>query len=154
MDVVKQARPPLKQAAPLTYSICWGFAVVNTILALGMIFIYSTPVPISIANILSYKQWGIIFFLLAITTSWGLLTNSWTLTRNTQLAGVLVKAIWAIALVARSVEVPQTIIITAVWLFFAFIQISTYLHFVPTNPIMDRVGLGEERRQEGGNGRS
>jgi hypothetical protein len=140
---IANARPPLSKAAPLTFAICWGFAVVNVVLGLGLILLYSTPVPIAVANILSYREWGVLFLILAIVTAYGLITNNWNITRRTQLIGVLIKTIWMIALIFRSFMFPPTILITAVWFFFVYVQGMTYVHFVPTTPKMDRVGEGD-----------
>lgn len=139
---IAAARPALSRAAPLTYAICWGFAVVNMILGLGMIFLYNAPVPIAVANILSYREWGALFLVLSLVTAYGLIKNDWHLTRNTQLAGVLIKTVWLVALIFRCISFPPTILITAVWFFFVYVQAMTYVHFVPTTIATDRVGEG------------
>lgn len=131
-QAIKEARPKLSTVAPLTAAICWGFVVVNIVLGLGMYFIYTTTVvPIAVASILSYESWGLIFFGLGIITAGFIFSNNWKATRNAQLAGLLIKSIWAIALIVRCFEEPRTILITAVWLFFAYIQAVTYIHFLP-----------------------
>ncbi len=132
-QALKEARPKLSEIAPLTSAICWGYVAVNLILGLGMIFIYQgTIAPISIASILSYPMWGSLFVLAAVVGGYGLLTNNWKLTRHAQLYGLALKAVWAIALIIRCFEYPQTILITAVWIFFAYIQAATYVYFLPT----------------------
>jgi hypothetical protein len=112
-------RPALRQVAPLTHAICWGYAVINIGIGLGMMFLYETTVPIAVANILSYPQWGGIFLALGLYAVYALLTNKWA----------------AIALIFRVFEAPPTIIITLVWLFFAFIQGAVYVYFLPTHAV-------------------
>lgn len=130
---LKRARPRLHSVAPLTYSICWGYAVINILLGIGMYFLYETTVPLAVASILSYEVWGIIFAVLGLIGVHFLMTNSWKGIKRMQLAGLFVKAIWAIALLIRCISAPQTIVITLVWLFFAYIQFATYIYFIPKN---------------------
>lgn len=128
---LKEARPPLSTVAPLTAAICWGYVVVNITLGLGMYFLYDTTVPLAVASIVSYQVWGILFGFLGVATMYFLISNNWKATRNAQLIGLLFKAVWAAALIIRCFEAPQTILITAVWVFFAYIQAATYIHFLP-----------------------
>jgi len=131
-QALKDARPKLSMVAPLTAAICWGYVVVNMVLGLGMYFLYeNTVAPIAVARMLTYDQWGVLFFGLGVATAFFLITNNWKATRNAQLVGLLFKAVWAAALIARCFEAPVTILITAVWVFFAYIQAVTYIHFLP-----------------------
>lgn len=125
------ARPSLWSVAPVTFLICWGYVVINVIIGLGMIFLYSTPIPLAVANILPYPAWGILFLVAAIVGAYGLIRNDWGVARNTQLYGLLLKAVWAVALVIRSFIAPASILITAVWLFFVFVQAVIYIYFIP-----------------------
>lgn len=120
----------LKQTAPIVYSICRGFAVVNISLGLGFIFLYKpNAASIVVANILTYQEWGIAFLITGLLTAWGLYFDDWDLTRKTQLAGITIKTIWEIALIIRSITAPTTFLIAAVWLFLAYIQSVVYIHF-------------------------
>lgn len=131
---LKNARPQLKQIAPLTYSICWGYVVVNILIGIGMFFFYATTIPLAVANILSYQVWGVLFLATGIVSGCALLKNEWRTTRSLLLAGLTLKAIWAIALIIRCLSSPQTILITVVWLFFAYVQAVTYIYFLSKNP--------------------
>lgn len=130
-QAIKEARPKLSTIAPLTSAICWGYVFVNITLGLGMFFLYNTTVPLAVANIVSYQVWGILFGFLGLMTAYFLLTNNWKATRNAQLIGLMFKAVWAAALIIRCFSAPPTILITAVWVFFAYIQAVTYVHFLP-----------------------
>lgn len=125
------ARPPLSKVSPLAFFICWGYVVVNIILGLGMIFLYSTPVPIAVASILPYWAWGVAFLGVSVLTSYGLVTNKWEITRGSQIYGLVLKGIWGVALVIRCFYEPRTILITGVWLFFTYVQAAVYIHFFP-----------------------
>lgn len=128
---IKAARPGLHSVAPLTYSVCWGYAITNMLLGVGMFFLYATTVDLAVASLLSYQAWGVIFFVMGLVKAHGLVQNNWVLIRKMLLAGLLVKSVWAIALIIRCFSPPQTIIITLVWLFFAYIQAVTYVYFIP-----------------------
>lgn len=129
---IRGARPRLRKVSPLTWAICWGFAGVNAILGLGMVFTYrGNTAPIAIASILSYPQWGVAFLAVAALMVYGLFTNNWDLERKSQLAGLTMKAIWLIALIVRCVQYPQTILITGVWLFLVYVQAAVYIYFLP-----------------------
>ena len=128
---LRHMRPSLFLVAPLTYCICWGYAVVNILLGVGLFEFYQPVAPIAIANILTYPQWGVLFFLAGIIGVYSLLTNRWKLAQNIQFVGVLIKSVWAIALVVRCFSEPSTLVITAIWLFLTFIQVVTYIFFVP-----------------------
>lgn len=130
---IHKVRPKLSLVSPLVSYICWGYAAVNVLLGLGMYFLYlkNPVVPIAVANIFSYQVWGIIFAGLGIITAFGLVTNNWVVTKNTQIVGVLVKTIWLIALIIRCFISPQSILITAVWFFLTYIQVGVYLYFLP-----------------------
>lgn len=137
MDTIKQklksARPRLSKAAPLTYYICWGYAVTNIFLGTGMYFLYDPSAEIAVANILSYQMWGLLFTMLGLGTAFFLLTNNWKATRNSQLFGLALKCIWAIALLVRCFIEPGTLVITSIWLFFAYIQAVTCYFFIAKN---------------------
>lgn len=135
-QAILKARPKLSQIAPLTYSICWGYAIMNLVLGAGMYVLYRPSIqgqaaPISIADILSYQIWGFLFFALGVVTVFTLITNHWKATRQFQLVGLLFKAVWAIALLIRCFQEPQTILITSVWLLIAYVQAMVYIYFLP-----------------------
>lgn len=128
---LKELRPSLYTIAPLTFCICWGYAVINLGLGAGMYSLYRPETPIAVANIFTYQVWGIIFILIGLLSVIALIKNSWKTTRILLLWGLTAKAVWAIALVVRCFIDSRTILITLVWLFFAYIQAITYIFFIP-----------------------
>jgi hypothetical protein len=115
--------------SPLIYSLCWGFAIINLLIGLGLIFLFDTPVPIAVANILSYPEWGLVFIVLSLIGAYFLIQRNATGVLNTQIFSVFVKCIWLIALGIRCFTAPTTIIITLVWGFFAYVQIMICVYF-------------------------
>lgn len=128
---IVHARPRLKEIAPLTNYISWGYAITNIALGIGMMTLYDTSIPIAVASILSYFWWGTIFMGLGVFKAYALLTNRWMAVKNAHLFGLVLKSVWAIALVIRCFEAPQTIIIAIVWFFFAYIQAGVFIYFLP-----------------------
>jgi hypothetical protein len=128
---IQGLRPKLYKVAPLTHAICWGYAINNIMLGLGMFFLYETSIPLVVTNILSFQAWGTLFFIIGLVSVFGLIKNNWYIVRNIQLVGLSLKAIWAIALIIRCFSAPQTILITLVWFFFVYIQTMTYIYFIP-----------------------
>lgn len=138
---LRRARPRLRVVAPLTWSICWGYVVVNLLIGVGLYLTYRPSSQILIINnVFTYQVWGIIFIALSLAKAYGLVTNRWSLVKNMLISGLLVKAFWLAALIQRSIVDPRTMLITAIWLFFAYIQAVTYVYFTPavlissTNP--------------------
>lgn len=128
---INAARPRLYKVAPLTAYICWWYAAVNMLIGLALFALYEPAVPIAVASIFSYQVWGLLFFSAGASGAYGLIRNHWELVRNAQLWGLLIKAIWLIALIVRSFVSPQTILITLVWILFSAIQAGVYIYFIP-----------------------
>lgn len=135
---LQQARPKLKRVAPLTAALSWGFFWINIVIGIGLMFLYTqTTSPIAVVNILSYRQWGAIFFLTSLAMGYALLKNNWKMIKNLQIVGLVLKSIWLVALIIRCIANPTTILITAVWAFFAYVQAALYVHFLPTVSLKD-----------------
>lgn len=131
LRIVKSVRPKLYTISPFTSLICWGFAIVNILMGLGMFFLYHTTIELSVANIFSYQIWGVLFFLGGVASGFSLVRNDWKTTRQLLMYGLALKSIWAIALLIRCVAAPQTILITVIWLWLVYVQAITYIYFLP-----------------------
>lgn len=132
---IQKARPSLRIVSPLAYHIVLIFAIFNILLGISLLLSidaerFSSPLLI-INKIFTFKIWGFIFIFVGLVKLYALANNDWGLTRKTLLMGVALKAAWAIALVARLIFFPSTIFITLTWLTLAFIQIVTYIYFLP-----------------------
>jgi len=119
----------LGKKAPLTAAICWCYAIANIGLGLGMYWLYQPSIPISVADIFSYDQWGFIFLIIGIVGLYAMICDKQNLARIMQICGFMVKTWWGIALVIRCLEAPQTILITIVWITLACIQGVTYFYW-------------------------
>jgi hypothetical protein len=136
---ISKARPRLILASPLTAFICWGYAGINLMLGTGIFFFYAPTGRLTVVDWVPVDVWGLIFFGMGLAGLYGLVRNSWDLIRRMQLMGLVVKAWWAIALVLRCIEDPRTVLITTVWLFFAYVQFGAYMFFLP-NSLSDHDG--------------
>lgn len=112
----------------------------NLLIGAAMFGIYEPTVPIAVANMFSYQVWGAIFFSAGLMGVYGLLRNRWEMVRQAQLFGLLIKAIWLIALLIRAVSSPQTILIALVWALFAGIQAGVFIYFTPVTPLERKDG--------------
>lgn len=131
-QAIKEARPPLSVVAPLTNAICRGYVAVNIAIGLGMILLYAPTTDIVIVNnLFTFDFWGAVFIILGLTQWWGLHKNDWQFSKFSLLLGLAVKSCWFVALAVRVLENPSAIVITLVWLFFAYVQAMTYIHFLP-----------------------
>ena len=128
---INQIRPRLSRIAPLTSYLCWCFVAINLLLGLGMYLLYNTPVPIAVASVLSYHQWGIVFGAIGVIMGYALIMNDWLLLRRMHIVGIFVKSTWLIALIVRCLAAPQTILITVIWTFLAAVQLGVYVYFFP-----------------------
>lgn len=139
-QAIKEARPKLKRVSPLVAKIVIGFGVINILLGIGLATTQaSLATPLVVAPEQFYYQlWGFLFFTLGVAMLWLYARNSWRGMRYTFVIGMCFKFMWAIALVVRyfSGEFSNPLVLI-IWLFMAYIQAVTYLHFMP-QPALDK----------------
>lgn len=120
----------------MTYHICQGFAATNITLGLGFIFLMDPnrlSAPLLLVNdIFTFEIWGLTFIVLATYMTYGLVTNNWSYLKRSMLIGLSIKITWLTTLIIRVTESPSTILLVAIWMFFAYIQAVTYVYFLPT----------------------
>lgn len=136
MSIEKQimnARPRLRLVSPLAAAIFLGYAVTNVALGVGL-FMYSDPTPNAtfsvITNYTPFKLWGLVFIGLGLFKFYTYAKNDWKKMRLALVGGLLVKSIWAFALFIRFLS-GGSIVLLVIWLFFAYVQAVTYIHFIP-----------------------
>lgn len=133
-QAIKEARPKLARVSPLVAKIVIGFGVINILLGIGLATTQaSLATPLVVAPERFYYQlWGFLFFVLGVAMLWLYARNSWRGMRYTFVIGMCFKFMWAIALVVRYVSGEfSNPIVLIIWLFMAYIQAVTYLHFMP-----------------------
>lgn len=144
---IKEARPRLSKVSPLAAKIVLGFGIVNILLGLGLA---STQARLATSlviapNQFAYQAWGAAFTFLGILMLLGYYHNEWKFMRQTFIIGMAFKFAWAIALVVRYTSGQQSNpLLLIIWLFFAYIQAVTYIHFLPI-PTVARGGEDERR---------
>lgn len=130
---IREIRPRLKEVSPLAASILLGYGVINILLGIGMLF-YVNPSPeavFAIVNsVVTFQVWGVVFILLGLAKLYGYFRNDWNFMKGLLVAGLSVKAAWAIALFIRFLD-GGSILLLVIWLFFAYVQLVTYIHFIP-----------------------
>lgn len=139
-QAIKEARPRLARVSPLVAKIVLGFGVINLLLGLGLVTTQaklSTPLVVA-PSIGFYQAWGVAFILLGLAMLWLYKRNSWRGMRYTFVIGMCFKFAWAIALLVRYVSGDfANPLVLIIWLFFAYIQAVTYIHFMP-QPALDK----------------
>lgn len=126
-------RPKLKEIAPLPAAIMRGYIAVNLILGAGLMsFTNPTGVPFPIVNnVLTFQVWGMVFIALGLFKLYSYLRNDFDLMKISLVIGLVVKSTWAVALIIRAFD-GGGLLLLAIWLFFAYVQGMTYMHFIPT----------------------
>lgn len=125
---LKDIRPSIRAIAPLTYYICWGFALFN--IAVSIPLYRLNEVNFSIVGAISIKVWAVIFLLMGLVKLWSLIVNNWKLARTLLIVGVAIKSAWLMELLARTVN-GKSFILVAIWALLIYLESTTYVHFIP-----------------------
>jgi len=133
-QAIKQARPKLSSVSPLAAKIVLGYSVVNILLGWGLASTQATlATPLVVApEPYFYQIWGVLFITLGLFMGITYKRNSWKWMRYSFVIGMCFKFAWAIALLVRYVSGEfSNPLILIIWLFFAYVQAVTYVHFMP-----------------------
>lgn len=132
---IRQARPKLRDVAPITYWITKSTAIFNIIFGLSLLFGLDSlrwrETFFILNDFLTSELWGAIFIMLGMYGIISLGINSWTNSRRYLLAGVAVKATWTTTSAARALLYNGTFMVNILWATLAMIQIVTYIFFHP-----------------------
>lgn len=135
-DMIRTARPKLSLVAPLTHKICIGFGLVNMGLAYILFNVPTTlkTAPFIItpqAGFISFPIWGIIYFVLGLVLLYAVARNDWNMLRKALIFGLFTKTIWTIALIILAFQGYSIFVTMTFWLFLAWTQAWTIVHFIP-----------------------
>lgn len=134
-EAIKEVRPKLSEISPLVAKIVLGFTGVNLLLGAGLATTQSKLAsPIVIAQSTgAFQVWGALFFILGCFMAYGYWRNNWNFIRKTFIVGMVFKLTWFAALAIRYFSGEYTNpTLLVVWLFFAYVQMVTFIHFMPT----------------------
>lgn len=139
--------PRLRALAPMSFWVTSVYATLN--MAIGGTFLVAfhqvDRTDLIIVNtVTTFQFWGVVFVLLGLGKYWALYHNRWASTKRLMLAGVAVKTTWAIALFLRSLMIPGTMLVAALWVALAVIQIITVIYFVPSFNGEDKKDVGRK----------
>ena len=132
---IRAARPSLRLVSPISYWFVILMGVFNIII--GIAFITSLSELTNdlalraVSKIIPFDMWGFLFILLGVAKLYSIITNSWSLARHSLLAGVLLKSVWAVALVIRSFYDEDCLFTTYMWISMAITQIICCIYFLP-----------------------
>lgn len=133
---IRTARPRLSTVSPLVFSITWGYAITNLFIAHSLLVSQQT------GFILSNNLWSGVFAILSFGLAYSLVMNDWKKIKRFMVGALFVKIIWAFYLVAQSLNEASTTGVLGIWVFMAFVQAMTVVHFVP-----DGLGDGSLRKR-------
>lgn len=132
---LKNVRPKLRDAAPLTHKIVWSFVVFNYWIAITIYAQRASALQVLpiFSGLFNRFFWATIFVILATGLMWGVIFNSWTAIRRWMILAVFVKAMWFYALVAAGARTGYRgeLGVIGLWLFAAWVQIVTVAYFIP-----------------------
>ena len=135
VDQIRAARPSLRLVSPISYWFVILMGVFNILIGTAFITSLSELTDGSalraVSKIIPFDMWGFLFILLGVTKLYSIITNSWSLARYSLLAGVLLKSVWAVALVIRSFYEEDVLFTTYMWISMATTQIICYIYFLP-----------------------
>lgn len=134
-EAITEARPKLKDISPLVAKIVLGFGFGNLLLggALVSTQAYVQDGVVIAPNSLLLQIWGGVFIALGISMLYCYHRNHWKALRQIFVIAILIKFLWAIALVIRYIQGDYSNpFLLIIWLIFAYIQAVTYIHFLPS----------------------
>lgn len=131
---LREIQPRLWDVAPLTALIIIGFAVMNTVLGVGMLTqtarVQSTLLVVN--SVMTYEVWGTIFLVTGIAGAVTYIFNDWRAMRTLLVVGVFLKFWWLAAIISRMViGSSDNIILFCLWGLLCYVQIVTYIKFTP-----------------------
>lgn len=130
---IRQARPKLRLVSPLAASIVVGFGIMNIVLGFGLATQRVRTVDLMVINeIMTYGVWGVVFMAVGLISLIAYARNNWKVMRIMLVFGVFLKLWWLAALTLRLVAGHyDNILFICLWGMLAFVQIVTYIHFMP-----------------------
>lgn len=141
---IRQARPRLRDVAPLTTAIVVGYAFMNTTLGVLLFLTQARTRNLVVVNdVLTYQFWGTCFVILGLAMFIALKMNVWSVIKKTLIVGVFLKSWWLFALIVRLLSGHQeNALLLCIWLFLTYIQVVTYIHFIPSS------GVGKTKKED------
>lgn len=134
---IREARPKLKVASPLSHWIILITGWFNILLGLSMIFAVDsarfTAQLFLVNDYIKFWMWGFVFIAIGLMKLLSLKANNWGLARKSLVVGVSVKATWMVALTIRTFVAPGTAFLNLTWVALALIQMGCYIWFMPPN---------------------
>lgn len=136
---IRQARPSLRLAAPLTYKISLGFGLLNIGIATALFQQPDFGGLVIERGVFTTTFWAWVFLTMATGVFVGLFINSWRLTRWFLMVGLLVKSLFMYALIDLGLRSGFSVVlgVLILWMFLTWVQFWTVVYFLPI-PHADR----------------
>lgn len=132
---LKEARPGLRSVSPVSYWFILIMGIFNLILGASFILAIDGAKLDETLNVITaivpIWAWAVLFSGLGFLKLYALAANNWTLARYSLLTGVMLKSGWAVALMIRTLEIPDNIFLSLTWVTISLVQMICYIHFLP-----------------------
>lgn len=127
----KTKLPPFRQVSPLVYYSSWAFAVMNLFFLAPTFFFTNGNAGLALVGLVPSQLWGVVFVLLGIVMIVGLIRNNWLLIKMMLGGGLIVKAMFAWALVFTLFASFSNLGIIGVWFGMMVWQGLCIIYFTP-----------------------
>lgn len=130
---IAESRPPLSRVSPLAHRMCQGFVGVNIILGFYLFYVAeraSDALPL-FGHAVSFEFWAVVAFIIAGGLWYGLCANNWNVIKAFLITGLLMKTFWTFSLIYLAMNGSNVLDVAFLWLFLAWAQAWTLVHFVP-----------------------
>ena len=132
---LKEARPSLRAVSPVSYWFIILMGIFNLILGAAFIFaadgLELDSTLQAVVAIVPVWAWALLFTGLGFLKLYAVIVNNWTLARYSLLVGVMLKSGWAVALIIKTLSVPDNIFLSLTWVTISLVQMLCYIHFLP-----------------------
>lgn len=126
---LRDIRPPLRIAAPLTFYVTLGYAVFNIVLG-SLLFKTDLSHLLTFVGLINATIWACIFLAYGLTMAAILKYNNWSVTRRFILVGITIKTMWLLELLVEALA-GRGFVLVFIWSLLLYLQIISYIYFTP-----------------------
>lgn len=123
--------PSFKQVSPWVYYSCWSFAMLNLLFLAPAFFFGESSAGLSLVQYIPSVMWGVVFVSFGVAMIYGLLVNNWKVIKLFLALGLIVKALFAWALVFTLFSNFANIGVIGVWFGLMVWQSLCIVYFTP-----------------------
>lgn len=127
----KSSNPLLRLVAPLTYSMCWVFVVLNLFFLAPSLYYSQGSRGLVLVDNINPSLWAVIFLTVGMGMAAGLIMNNWRLVRIHLSIGFAIKAAFGWSLMVADLSNFTVHGVTGIWLALMAMQGLCIVFFTP-----------------------